>query len=210
MAESAHSDLFWERIREADEFFEKRGKVHTALERLTRRLDAEDILYAVMGGMALNLHGYVRITNNLDLLITSPGLERFTRRFMRQDYTQPSPDKIKFFLEVASQVPIRFFIAGEYPGDGKPKPVVFPDPGNARVEIDGLWVLTLEKLIELKLASGLSAAHRLKDLSDVQELIGKLGLLKEFGEKLDPSVRAEYRRLWETAQHAGDGPHERE
>ncbi len=124
MAESAHSDLFWERIREADEFFEKRGKVHTALERLTR--------------------------------------------------------------------------------------LVFPDPGNARVEIDGLWVLTLEKLIELKLASGLSAAHRLKDLSDVQELIGKLGLLKEFGEKLDPSVRAEYRRLWETAQHAGDGPHERE
>src|SRR3990172_8061103 len=115
MAESARSGLFWERIREADKFFEKRGKVHTALERLTRRLDAEDILYAVIGGMALNLHGYVRITNNLDLLITSPGLGRFTRRFMGQDYTQPSPDKIKFFLEVASQVPIRFFIAGEYP-----------------------------------------------------------------------------------------------
>jgi hypothetical protein len=26
---------------------------------------------------------------------------------------------------------------------------------------------------------------------------------------IDPSVRAEYRRLWELAQHAGEGPQER-
>jgi hypothetical protein len=37
--------------------------------------------------------------------------------------------------------------------------------------IDGIKTVILEKLIELKLASGMTAADRLKDLADVQELI---------------------------------------
>lgn len=36
---------------------------------------------------------------------------------------------------------------------------------------DGVQTITLEKLIELKLASGMSASDRLRDLADVQELI---------------------------------------
>ena len=32
-------------------------------------------------------------------------------------------------------VRIEFLIAGEFPGDGKPKPVAFPDPAEAGVEI---------------------------------------------------------------------------
>jgi hypothetical protein len=58
----------------------------------------------------------------------------------------------------------------------------------------------LEKLIELKLASGLSAPYRLRDLSDVQELIARLKLPLEFADQLDESVRDEYRRLWQNAQ----------
>ena len=98
---------------------------------------------------------------------------------------------------------------GRQSGDGKPKPVAFPDPSDVHVERDGLWVISLEKLIELKLASGSSAAHRLKDLSDVQDLIITLKLPLDFAEQLDPSVQPEYRRLWELAQHAGEGPHEK-
>ena len=41
----------------------------------------------------------------------------------------------------------------------------------ATIEIDGVKFVTLEKLIELKLASGITAPDRLKDLADVQELI---------------------------------------
>ena len=37
-------------------------------------------------------------------------------------------------------------------------------------------MVTLERLIELKLASGASAPHRLRDLADVQDLIIRLGL----------------------------------
>ena len=65
---------------------------------------------------------------------------------------------------------------------------------------EGVWLITLEKLIELKLASGLSAPHRLKDLADVQELIARLKLPLDLAENLDTSVRDEYRRLWQNVQ----------
>jgi len=69
-------------------------------------------------------------------------------------------------------------MTGEYPGDGLPKPVAFPDPTapGVTVEIEGIRVVTLEKLIELKLALGMSAPYRLRDLADVQDLIIRLRL----------------------------------
>ena len=60
--------------------------------------------------------------------------------------------------------------------------------------------VTLEKLIELKLASGISAADRLKDLADVQELIKIRKLDADFGSKLDPYVRTKYLELEEAVR----------
>jgi hypothetical protein len=68
-------------------------------------------------------------------------------------------------------VSVDVVLTGEYPGDGKPKPVVLPDPAEAAVRRRGVALLPLPKLIELKLTSGMSAPHRLKDLADVLELI---------------------------------------
>jgi hypothetical protein len=48
--------------------------------------------------------------------------------------------------------------------------------------------------------TGVDALHRLRDLADVQDLIRILELPVEFAEKLDASVRGEYRRLWQTTQ----------
>jgi hypothetical protein len=70
------------------------------------------------------------------------------------------------------------------------------------VEIDGINFVSLEKLIELKLASGISAAHRLKDLADVQELIKIRGLDADFAAKLNPYVRAKYLELEEAVRES--------
>ena len=61
-------------------------------------------------------------------------------------------------------------------------------------------VIPMETLIELKLASGMSAPHRLRDLADVQDLIVALKLPIEFAKTLDPSVRESFRQLWHSAQ----------
>ena len=63
-------------------------------------------------------------------------------------------------------------------------------------------LLPLPTLIELKIASGMSAPHRLKDLADVIELVRALPLSRDLASSLDPSVRGRYEELWEAAQAA--------
>ena len=95
-----------------------------------------------------------------------------------------------------------FLVSGDFPGDGRPKPVAFPDPQAAGVEAGELRVLTLPRLIELKLASGMSAPHRLQDLADVLALIRVNTLARDLAAALDPWVRDKYEELWQAAQTA--------
>lgn len=178
------------------------GEVYETLRRLATRLQEESLDYALIGGMALVAHGYRRFTEDVDILMTPETLKAFRERLVGLGYRPAFPGALNTFRDTETGVTIDVATSGEYPGDGKPKPVAFPDPRNARFERDGLWLITLEKLIELKLASGLSAPHRLKDLADVQDLILRLELPLTFTEQLDGSVRSEYERLRRAAQSA--------
>ena len=73
--------------------------------------------------------------------------------------------------DTESGVRVEFLVTGQFPGDGKPKPVAFPDPARVAFEKDGVKYLSLPALIELKLASGMTNPVRLKDLADVMELV---------------------------------------
>jgi hypothetical protein len=196
----AHS--VWETLREGSRFFMKEGDVYETLRALVRRLDQEGLDYAVIGAMALAAHGYRRFTEDVDVLLRPETLELFREKLLGLGYLPAFADAKKTFRDTRTGVKIEVMTTGEYPGDGKPKAVVFPDPLQARVDKESLWVIGLDKLIELKLASGLSAPHRLKDLADVQELILHLRLPAELSKSLDSSVREEYERLWTAAQDA--------
>ena len=186
-------------LREASDYFVGKGRLHDTLRRLVQRLSATEIPYALLGGLALAEHGYPRLTEDIDLLLTPSGLERFHQRLVGHGYRPTSTGARKTFRDTQTGVRIEIVTTGEYPGDGLPKPVAFPDPAapEVTVEIDGIRVVTLEKLIELKLASGTSAPHRLRDLADAQDLIARLELPMTLADRLDPSVQAEYRDLWE-------------
>src|SRR5262249_51292833 len=156
----------------ATKFFMKTSDdVHETLRDLTNRLRAAGIDYAVIGGMALNLHGFERMTIHVDLLMTPGALARFREELVGRGYVDAFQGAKKSFRASATGIPVDIVVSGEYPGDAKPKPISFPDPKDASEEVDGIRVITLPQLIQLKLASGLSAPHRLKDLGDVQSLI---------------------------------------
>lgn len=188
----------------AGEFFMEKDAVHASMHRLAQGLEAEGIAYAIIGGMALFAHGYARLTLDVDILMTPEGLRKFHERLVGRGYVPAFPGAKKSFRDTESNIRIEIVTAGEFPGDGLPKPVAFPDPAGKTVEREQVQVITLEKLIELKLASGLTASHRLRDLADVQDLIIALNLPLDLEEKLDASVRAEYRRLWEAANKGSD------
>ena len=195
------SDSLWLSFLEGSRFFMGQGPVHETLRSLANRLDDEKIDYVLIGGMALVAHGYRRFTEDIDILMTPEDVDRFRELCLGRGYLPAFSGATKSFKDTTTGVRIEILESGEYPGDGKPKPVAFPSPAAVGFEREGLKIIRLEPLIELKLASGLSASHRLKDLADVQDLIRLLGLPMELGDSLDASVRDEYRRLWGTVQN---------
>ena len=189
-------------LQEASDFFMQRGSLIQALQDLARRLEEAAIPYAVIGAVALARHGLVRMTLDIDVLLSPEGLERFKARYLGRGYVPAFPGAEKTFRAADSGVRIEVITAGEYPGDGKPKAVRFPDPAESSVDMSGIRVLPLERLVELKLAAGLTAPHRRRDLADVQDVIRALRLPADFAERLDASVQPSYRQLWQEAQIA--------
>ncbi len=175
-------------------FFRGKGMLNAALRKIAADLDREQIDYAAIGAIALNRHGYRRFTEDIDLLLTKEGLERFRDRLVGLGY-RPGFEGARKKFKTADNISLEIITAGEFPGDGLPKPVVFPEPADFVVVIDGVKTLTLEKMIELKIASGMTAPHRLKDLADVQELIKVKNLTEEYAERLDGYVRPKFLEL---------------
>lgn len=181
-------------------YFMGEGTLNKTLARLSNDLEERGIDYMVIGAVALLAHGYPRFTEDIDLVMTAEGLQKFHEELVGLGYAPAFPGARKRLRSTADNVSIEVMTTGEYPGDGKPKPVSMPAPAEASTEIDGIRFVTLEKLIELKLASGISAADRLKDLADVQELIKIRRLGADFAARLDPYVRTKYLELEEAVR----------
>jgi hypothetical protein len=182
-------------LLEGSMHFEKESSVFKALEKIVGRLTAMGVPFAVAGGMALFLHGYRRFTEHVDILVNQEGLAELHRQLEGRGYLPPFAGS-KHLRDTELGVRVEFLTTGDFPGDGKPKPVAFPDPAAARVDLEGIPCLNLPRLIELKLASGMTNPGRLRDLADVQQVIRQLHLPKDFDQQLDPYVRSTYQEMW--------------
>ncbi len=186
-------------LSEGSRHFEGDSAVFRALHGITSRLKKLGIPYAVVGGMALFQHGLRRFTEDVDILVTREDLKRIHDELEGRGYLPPFPNS-KHLRDVQFGVKIEFLTTGDYPGDGKVKPVSFPEPSAVSFEADGISYLNLPTLVELKLASGMTNAGRLKDLADVLELIKILDLPHLFREQLNPFVRDKYTELWNASR----------
>ncbi|MDQ2732666.1 MAG: nucleotidyltransferase family protein [Armatimonadota bacterium] len=186
-------------LSEGSRHFEGDSAVFNALHNIAQRLEELSIPYAVIGGMALFHHGFRRFTEDVDILVTKDNLKIIHERLEGLGYLPPFANS-KHLRDTTFGVKIEFLTTGEYPGDGKRKPVSFPDPKTVSFDADGVRYINLEKLVELKLASGMTNAGRLRDLSDVMQLIKALDLAIDFAGQLDPYVRDKYRELWTDAR----------
>ncbi|HXM36665.1 MAG TPA: hypothetical protein VN920_15830, partial [Pyrinomonadaceae bacterium] len=140
---------------EGQRYFMGQGTLNNTLARLAADLKEHGIDYMVIGAVALLAHGYPRFTEDIDIVLTPEGLARFHRELIGLGYVPAFSGARKRLRSTADGVSIEVMTTGEYPGDGKPKPISIPEPVTASTEIDGVRFVTFEKLIELKLASGM-------------------------------------------------------
>lgn len=192
-------DRFWRGVQGAERFFMGEAAVQKALEKLVRTLDAHDIPYAIIGAMALNEFGFQRVTVDVDVLLTSEGLAALRAHTLGRGYVEKFSGS-RGLRDPEHGVDIDVVLAGSYPGDGQPKPVAFPDPATAAERGGRIALLPLPRLLELKLASGMTAPHRLRDLADVLDVIRVLKLAQNLAADLHPYVRDKYLELWRAAQ----------
>ena len=142
-------------MSEGSRHFEEDSAVFKTLHNITQRFKSLGIPYAVVGGMALFRHGVRRFTEDVDILVTKEDLKVIHEKLEGLGYLPPFEGS-KQLRDTRFGVRIEFLTTGDYPGDGKKKPVSFPDPRNVSFEEDGISYIHLPMLVELKLASGMT------------------------------------------------------
>ncbi len=151
------------------------------------------IPHSICGGVAVCLHGYQRNTTDVDLIINATDSEKVKELLLAESFQWD--DELKEFRS-SSDVPVQFFFAGERAGKGSE--VKIPEPtGESNIEErDGLAVVRLSRLIEMKLACGMGSMRRThKDFADVVELIAIRNLDSSFARYLHKSLGPTFREL---------------
>lgn len=192
--ERLRRDTGWA-LNEGGFHFENSSMAQQAMRKICARLEALGIDYAVAGGMALTHHGHVRFTKDVDILVTRESKEKIHEALVGLGY-QPVFPGSKNLRDTELGVKIDLLITGGYAGDGKPHGNPFPDPIGVAEKKDGIRYVNLVTFLEMKIASGMTASGRLRDLADAQDLMKSANLPLALADQLHEFVRGKYIELW--------------
>jgi predicted nucleotidyltransferase len=158
------------------------------LPQIVRDFDENNIKYCVVGGIAVNIYNYSRYTDDIDLIVSKKSFNLIEKVLIGSGYTfRPGSKKNLYYHAGPKKIAIDILIEGDKEGS-----VLIPNPKLVRMKIGGIWYLSLEKLIEMKLNAG-----RTKDYDDVSRLIEYNNLTKKYVNKLSKSVRTKFLELLE-------------
>lgn len=158
---------------------EKRGAVLETARKVSRILEEADIAGAVIGGVAVVLHGHVRTTRDVDVFVRGD-LEECKAPFVDAGMVFDAKD--------------REFVCDGVPVHLVPEKMVEPAPRRFTT-IEGVTTVRLGDLISIKLRSGVGNVLRSQDVADVIGLIRARDLGHSFARMVDRSVRAEFKKL---------------
>src|ERR1051325_6301496 len=153
-----------------------------------------DIPHLIVGGIALQEHGYPRVTTDVDIIVPDV-LEAV--EFLTANLSGPFrrvPGLQNRAQHRYNGIFVDLLPAGCVVKQGCKVP--FPQPRKITGE---LQLVSLEQLISLKLDSWTgSPGKRLRDKADVTELILRRNLPRDLA--VAPSVQEQYIEIWDTLQ----------
>jgi hypothetical protein len=157
-------------------------------------LAEHDIPHLIVGGLAVQEHGYPLLTIDVDIVVPDvlEAVEFLTASLTGPFYRVPKvEDRVE---DRRNGVLIDLLPAGKVLRRGCKVP--FPQPGKVTEQ---LQIVKLEELVSLKLDSWANnPTRRLKDKADVVELIKYRNLPRELA--VNPAVRALYTETWDALQ----------
>ena len=158
---------------------EGRGAILDTARELSNLIRGSDVCAAVIGGVAVVLHGHWRSTKDIDLLVgTNPSA---LAKLLQSHGFLHDPTRREFVRE------------------GIPVHLVLPEQAGTTlrkiIEIEGVLTVELQELIAMKLRSGTTNMLRAQDLADVIGLIRCHGLTGEYTRHLDKALRSPFRKI---------------
>jgi hypothetical protein len=158
---------------------ENRGEVLETARRVSAILRKANVDAAVIGGVAVFLHGYKRTTADVDVFVA--------------DSLQAASDALEG-AGLKFDAGNREFRSGEVSVQLVEKKLVKPVPIH-RATIDQIVTISLADLINLKVKSGTGNVKRTQDIADVVGLIQANHLTSAFAAKVAKELRPEFRKL---------------
>lgn len=171
------------RQRRALLMLERKGPILEMARLATKTFKDAGLDFAVVGGVAVFLHGYERSTTDVDIYV-GPQLVEAAR--LLESVGLVWDTKEREFRDPESQTPIQLI------GEGDVRP-----PTLETLERDRIQIANLADIISMKLDSGMKFVRRSRDLADVVDLIRILGLTSRFASRIDKRYQPEFRRLVE-------------
>ena len=169
------------------------GVIETARAAVAVLAD-HDIAHLIVGGLAVQEHGYPRVTIDVDIVVPDAGeaVEWLTASLTGPFYKVPEVDNR--VEDRRNGVYIDLLPAGRVLKRGCKVP--FPQP---KTVAESLQIVTLEDLVSLKLDSWSGSPNRrLKDKADVVELIARRKLPRDLA--VNPVVKSLYLETWDALQ----------
>lgn len=171
--------------------FLRKASGSTDLERtqykVTQTLATGKIPSLVVGGFAVQEHGYARFTEDIDILVpdVSAAIEWLSIRGFKLN-----PGSSMTMTDRETKVEVDILPAGGRVGPG---PLSLPDPSQL---VLGTAVAPLRQLLEMKLSAYIgNGIQRIQDLADVTKLILINHLPKDF--PMASEVQELYQSTWD-------------
>lgn len=146
---------------------------------LSRWMREEGIVGAIVGGIAVLLHGRIRTTRDIGVFVAGP-LDAFADMLLSHG-SQFDASRKEFIRE---GIPIHVVTLEQ-----------LKQPPRSVVEIEEVTTVSLADLIEMKLRSGSASLLRTQDRADAIGLVRRHGLTSEFARHLDKALRPTYRNV---------------
>ncbi len=178
-------------VMEAQLFFDDQGPVPETYRRLRESLEHESIPFVIIGAMAVNAHGFVRATSDINICMRRADLQRFKQTLVGKTFL-PVEGRPRHFIDAETRTNINILISGEIAGRrDRNHDILFPDPDETEIH-NAAPTVSLARLIELKLVT-----WRLRDWADVIDLIRHLSLNESFAQNLHLTVRSAYLQCYD-------------
>lgn len=175
-----------------------------ALADLQKSCARESIPFAVIGALAMQHHGYVRFTEDIDIVTTPEGLALIHERLVGRGLVARGPGLRKKLKDTTYHVDLDVLQAGEHAGaPGSPVRYPPPDAPEFAMAPDGIRYATLPALLSFKVASGIWG-KRPRDLADVQALVKSNGLGEDYAPKLPQPLREKFVELVRASREERD------